>query len=115
MIIPNADQAIVDIRKLREYSLNPTHRVGKHKARLFAALLGMTMAEAEALRTILLQVVRTHEAELGERDHHGQRYHLDCMVTWQEQQAMLRSVWNIRPGEGIPRLVTCYPLKEGTS
>jgi hypothetical protein len=115
VIIPNANQAIVDIRKLREYSLNPTHRVGKHKARLFATLLGMTMAEAEALRTILLQVVCTHEAEPGERDHHGQRYHLDFMVTWQEQQAMLRSVWNIRPDEDIPRLVTCYPLKEGTS
>ena len=73
------------------------------------------MAEAEALRTILLQVVRIHEAEPGGRDHHGQRYHLDVMVTWQEQQAMLRSVWNIRPDEDIPRLVTCYPLKEGTA
>ncbi|MFO1429687.1 MAG: hypothetical protein U1F76_06045 [Candidatus Competibacteraceae bacterium] len=50
MRIPNAEHATVDIRKLRDYCLNPQHPEGKHKAWLFAAALGMTDADAEPLR-----------------------------------------------------------------
>jgi hypothetical protein len=50
MLIPNAENAIVDIRKLRDYCLNPEHENGKHKARLFASILGMTADDAEELR-----------------------------------------------------------------
>ena len=31
MQLPNSHKAVVEIEKLREYSLNPTHPVGKHK------------------------------------------------------------------------------------
>ena len=62
MLIPNAERALVNIRKLRDYCLNPTHPEGKHKARLFAAALGMTAYDAENLRSELLQVVKTHDA-----------------------------------------------------
>ncbi|MGH9784449.1 MAG: DUF6883 domain-containing protein, partial [Terriglobia bacterium] len=54
MLIPNAEGAIVDIRKLRDYCLNPMHREGKQKARLFAAVLDMTADDAADLREILL-------------------------------------------------------------
>ena len=112
VIIPNAQEAVVEIGKLRDYTLNPEHRVSRHKARLFSALLGMTRDDADALRGILLEVVRTHDAEYGDRDAHGQRYRLDFVLRWRGQQAPIRSVWNIRPEETFPRLVTCYPLKE---
>ncbi len=42
MKIPNAELAIVDIRKLRDYCLNPVHDEGNHKARLFIMALSMT-------------------------------------------------------------------------
>lgn len=112
MTVPNAENAVVDIRKLRDYILNPAHRIGRHKARLFAALLGMGPDDADALREILLQIVRTHEAEVREHDEHGQRYRIDFLLSWRDRQAPIRSVWNIRPDEGFPRLVTCYPIKE---
>jgi hypothetical protein len=35
MKIPNAENAVVDIRKLKDYCLNPQHEEGKHKSRLF--------------------------------------------------------------------------------
>ena len=35
--LPNADRAVVDLGKLRDYSLNPLHEVGKHKARVPSA------------------------------------------------------------------------------
>ncbi len=54
MTIPNAERAVVDIRKLRDYCLDPAHDEGKHKARLFAAAVGMTANDAEHLRNVLL-------------------------------------------------------------
>ena len=67
MTLPNAERAIVDIRKLRDYCLNPLHDEGQHKARLFATTLGMTADDAESLRDLLLKAVTTHEAHLGRR------------------------------------------------
>ncbi len=42
MKLPNSDRAVVDIAKLRDYCLNPAHPRGRHKARVFAAALGLT-------------------------------------------------------------------------
>lgn len=110
MIIPNAERAVVDIRKLRDYCLNPEHDEGKHKAHLFAVALEMTADDAEALRAILLQVVITHNAHLGRRDTFGQRYTLDFMLKWRGRQALVRSGWIIERASDMPRLTTCYPL-----
>jgi hypothetical protein len=68
MPVPHPDRAIVDIRKLRDYCLNPAYDEGQHKARVFAAALGLTVTDAEALRAILLEVVQTHEAHFGYRE-----------------------------------------------
>jgi hypothetical protein len=110
MQIPNADGAVVDIRKLRDYCLNPLHDEGKHKARLFASALGMTVADAGALREILLQMIKTRDAQLGRQDVYGQRYIVDFRLEWQGRQATLRSGWIIEQGSNTPRLTTCYPL-----
>ena len=50
MKLPNADRAVIEIEKLRDYSLNPNHPKGKHKARVFLAALGLKADDAEALR-----------------------------------------------------------------
>ena len=111
MKIPNAELAIVDIRKLRDYCLNPVHDEGKHKARLFNLALGMTAQDAEDLCDILLQAVKTRDnARLGRRDNFGQRYVLDFMIEWRGKQALVRSGWIIEHDRNIPRLTTCYPL-----
>ena len=110
MKVPNAEHAVVDIRKLRDYCLNSTHDDGKHKARLFAAALGMTANDAEELRDALLQAAKTYEAQLGRRDAYGQRYIVDFMHPWRGRQAMIRSAWIIEHDSDIPRLTTAYPL-----
>ena len=109
-MIPNAENAYIDLDKLQGYALNPEHRIGKHKARLFAAVLGMNIYDAEALRDILLEIVQTEEAEVGPKDEHGQRYRIDFVLTWHSRQALIRSAWNVRPDEDFPRLVICYPI-----
>ena len=112
MKIPNAEHAVVDIRKLRDYCLNPQHNTGKHKARLFASVLGMSSDDAEELRSALLEAVRTHEAQLGERDRRGQRYTVDFTLDWHGRQAKIRSGWIIQSDAAPPRLVTAYPLRK---
>lgn len=34
MKLPNSEKAFVDVAKLRDYSLNPEHESGGHKARV---------------------------------------------------------------------------------
>lgn len=110
MLIPNAENAIVDIRKLRDYCLNPEHNQGKHKARLFSTIVGMTADNAEELRQILLEVVKTQEFQQGRSDDYGQRYTLDFTIEWQDKNATIRSGWIIEHDSDIPKLTTCYPL-----
>lgn len=110
MMLPNAERETVDVAKLCEYCLNPHHDEGKHKARLFAAALGMSATDAEALRGLLLEGIKVREATPGLRDEYGQRYRVDFPVEWQGRRAMVRSGWIIEYGTQIPRLTTCYPL-----
>jgi hypothetical protein len=110
MILPYAERAVVDIRKLRDYCLNVEHDDGKHKARLFAASLGMTSADAPALRRMLIRAVHMHDAQLGRRDAYGQRYIVDIPLEWHGRQAIIRTAWIMEHGSDVPRLTTCYPL-----
>lgn len=109
IFLPNAPNAVVDIRKLRNYCLSQSHDEGKHKARLFYTIFGMTADDAEELRQILLEVVIDHEAVPGRSDNFGQRYSIDFTLHWKNKSAIVRSGWIIEHGSNVPRLTTCYP------
>ncbi len=111
MLLPNGERAIVDIRKLRDYCLNPDSPRGSGKARVFAAALGVTTADATQLRLKLLEVARTEEAQIGELDMYGQRYTIDFEMQTELGRAVVRSGWIILHGEDAPRLTTCYVKK----
>lgn len=110
MFVPNAENAVVDIRKLTSYALDPNNEVGKHKARVFAAALNLTQKDAPFLRTALLEAVRTIEAEIGRLDEHGQRYTVDFEFQWRGKSAIIRSRWIIDINSEIPRLITCLVI-----
>ena len=110
MKVPEAEHAVVDIRKLRDYCLNSTHEHGKHKARLFVAMLGITASDAQELRSVLLEAVKTNDAQLGRRDAYGQRYNVDFELVRQGRRATVRSAWIIEHNSDAPRLTTCFPL-----
>lgn len=112
MKIPNSNQAVVDIQKLRDYCLSMEHPRGRHKARVFASAPGFTADDAEKLQAILLDRVSSQDNALpGEQDEYGQRYTLDFNITGLNgKQASVRSGWIILSGENFPRLTTCYVL-----
>ena len=107
MVLPNAEHAMIDIAKLRDYCLSPNHPRGRHKARVFASVLGLTSNDAELLRTLLLQTITIHNATSTMQDVHGQRYVADVEIKTNVGQAMVRSAWIIRAGETVPRLTSC--------
>jgi hypothetical protein len=108
MGLPNADRAQVDPRKLTDYCLSPEHPVGKHKAALFRAALGVTAADAGTLRDALLRAAATGEAVTCRADEFGQRYVIDFEMTTPAGTATVRSAWIVGPGEDHLRLTTCY-------
>lgn len=110
MKIPNAENAYVDLVKLRDYCLSPVHARGRHKARVFEAALGLTADHAEELCEALLTAARTEEAILGDQDEYGQRFLVDFTMRSAGGLAQVRSSWIVRAEEDYPRLITCYVL-----
>jgi hypothetical protein len=106
MRLPNAERAVVDMNKLRDYCLSAIHPRGKHKARVFASALGLTLDDAEALREFLLSAARQYDAVEQEVDAFGARFTLDA--PWPGTSTVIRSLWIVRADEDFPRLATCY-------
>ena len=110
MKLPNGGEAIVDLVKLRDYCLNPSHIRGRHKARIFASALGLTQADAEFLRERLIHAAKTEDAVESDSDDYGQRYTIDFTLVRGERQARVRSAWIVLRDERLPRLTSCYVL-----
>jgi hypothetical protein len=110
MRLPNAEAAIVEIEKLRDYCLSSEHPRGRHKARVFYSLLGMTAAHAEELRAALIDAALKEEASAGASDRYGTRYIVDFELRRGGRSAQIRSCWIVLTGEDAPRFVTCYIL-----
>ena len=108
MKLPNAEHALVDPAKVRDYLLSPEHPVGRAKARFFAAL-GFSRDGWPVLREALLAHAQG-EAELGEGSPYGQKYAVRGILQGPAGRAApVVSVWIVLTGEGFPRLVTAYP------
>ena len=104
MRLPYAENAIVDIAKLRDYSLNPNHPEGKHKARVFQSKLGIVRDDAERLRHVILEAVLKADAIEQEPTVYGRRFIVDFEVSMPEGKfilstALVRTAWIIRNGE----------------
>ena len=108
--LPNAEQAMVDIVKLRDYALSTSHPRGRHKARVFPAALGLTAADAEELRTALLESAKTGDAVRGTSDEFGTGYTVDFEMIRSTGRARVRGSWIVRMDDDRPRLTSCYVL-----
>lgn len=110
MKLPHGDYAAIDSRKVLQYSLDPDHDEGMHKAHLFESLLGINRQNADLLLDAIGEAAVNGDAVLGQADQYGQRYAIDFAVTGPAGQATIRTAWIVRHGEDFPRLVTCYIL-----
>lgn len=110
MKLPHAERAVVNPAKLRDYSLNPAHEVGKHKARVFRSALGLTMKDAEWLRARILQAAVEEDATRQPSSPFGENYIVDFSVERGGSRATVRTSWIVEYGTGFPRLTSCYVI-----
>ena len=110
MLLPNAESAIVELAKLRDYSLNPYHERGQHKARVFEAALGVRTEDAEWLRTQILTRALLDEAEENAPSVFGRRFIVDMQLIRAGKSAVVRTTWIIEHGTEHPRLTSCYVI-----
>ena len=108
--LPGAQSAIVDSSKICDYLLSTTHAVGHTKARFFGRL-GFEASRWEELQTQLLALALFADAELAETTPFGQKYHVRGIIRGPSGRAGgILTVWIIRHGEPLPRLVTAIPV-----
>lgn len=112
MKLPNPEQAIVEMQKLTGYCLSFEHSDGRHKAYVFRSALGLTIDNAEELRSALLEAVQRYDAIVGKSNLQGQKYVIEFPMTRMNQTATIRTGWIIRHNEDFPRLVTCYIVRK---
>ena len=109
MSLPNADRAIVDPAKIRDYLLSAAHPVGRFKAAFFLSL-GYSADRWEVLRDHVFALARTGIAFPGQPSAHGRKFDLDGILPGPSgRSAAVRTVWILRTGEEFPRLVTVIP------
>ena len=105
MKLPGGGQAVVPDGKIEAYCLSVEHPEGRHKARVFAAALGLTLVHAAFLKRRLLEAARDAEAERVGITPFGTLYRIRFMLEFRNRTAMIRSGWIVGP-DGVPRLTT---------
>jgi len=108
MKLPNGDRADLGT-KLEDYSLNPLHRHGQHKARVFESALGITLANKEILSRALFALAANSNdfAALGDNGF-GETFVLRFRLATDQGSPTILSAWIIRHNEDFPRLTTCF-------
>jgi hypothetical protein len=105
----NADRAIIDVRKITDYALNPQSTSGgADKARVFESALGYNLSNYEGLLAQIQAGVSENAPMAGQIDRYGSRFTVDIPVTGPNGSAIVRTGWIYDPGSTVPRLVTLY-------
>lgn len=109
-LLPHGGDAILDLRKIEDYCLNPAHPRGRHKARVFREALGLERQDSPWLREELLERARTSEATELASDRFGARWRIDAIVARGTRAVVVRTIWMVSSGEHRARFVTCWVL-----
>jgi len=109
VLLSNAEHAIIDLEKLRDYLLSHEHPHGRFKARFFNAL-GFRSDQWQELESVLRTQHLTQDAEAVPAAGDGQKFRIRATLVGPEgESAVVVSIWFIRPNETAPRFVTAFP------
>jgi hypothetical protein len=107
--LPQVEAAVVAENKISGYLLDLRHPHGQAKARFFAAR-GFS-AEQWAVMAAALRQHPIRNLVVSERaTAFAVLYAVDCRCSTPDAtDPCIRTVWEIRPGDPRPRLITAYP------
>ncbi len=107
--LPNAANARIDPRKLRDYALNPEHSSGKYKAAFFRQM-GYTLENWEQLEQDIRAQHLSQPAEPGQPSFYGRKYVITAPLHGPLGIArQVATVWILRAGNDFVELVTIEP------
>jgi hypothetical protein len=110
--LPNYQQALIPLRKLRGYLLNPSHLEGKHKARVFNSALGFKQSDSTELAEAIRAELPYYPATTKEAGVWGQKYEVALPIIGKNDRVVdVMTVWIVREGTLYPRLVTAFVIK----
>jgi hypothetical protein len=110
MNLPNGHLAELG-DKLDEYVLNEDHPRGRHKARVFKSVLGITIGNSYLLQQAILDAVARSDEAVETGDHgFGMNYRLIFGMEGNGRSAQVLTGWIVERGTDFPRLTTCYIL-----
>jgi|ERR1700722_10806952 len=105
--LPNADRAIVEERRVREYLLDLAHTAGGPKARFFISH-GFGPDAWNLLQAALIQQGRLNTVTRTVETRWGTRYTVECnFPTPHGHNPCIRTIWQVE--DDSPRLRTAIP------
>lgn len=108
--LPEAASARVERRKIEGYLLARDHPVGGAKAGFFLGR-GFTREDWEGMADALRQHVRVNPVRRRKETKFATNYSVDChLPTPDGSSPCIRTVWEVRPEDPRPRLITAHPL-----
>jgi hypothetical protein len=106
--LPRASESVVPLEKLANYALDPEHPRGRHRARVFAAALGIRRDDAGYLRDQLLEGVIDTPVRGTRITPFGVLYEVVLLVDGLNgATAPVATAWIVED-DGPPRLVSTW-------
>lgn len=95
------------------YLLDPLHKIGQHKARVFKSALGFQQSNAEELEKAILTELPYHPAILVSEGQWGTKYEVRLPITGISGVTVeVLTIWIIRKGTDFPTFVTARVVRE---
>jgi hypothetical protein len=108
--LPFSEECWIEEKKIREYLLNPNHPEGSSKARFFMGH-GFSLEKPGELSSALIRQGQENSVVDEEITIYGTKFSVQCHCpTPDEVNPCIRTIWETRPGERAPRLITAYPV-----
>ncbi len=109
-LLPNFQNAVIPVERLKDYVLNSEHPKGQHKARVFRERLNIERRHAGVLAELIRSGLPKAPAERRDTNEYG-----DVWTTWHAinglnaQSAIVTVAWMFRKNaEDTPVLISCY-------
>jgi hypothetical protein len=110
--LPHADRAVVPREKLEGYLLNLGHEVGRHKARVFGAALGIHRGDWEYLRARIVEGVVAAPVSAARDTPWGRLYEVVVPIEGLNGRTRrVMTVWLVASAGDAPRFVTGYVVE----
>ena len=112
-ILPNSENAIVSMEKIKGYVLNANHPKGGPKAVVFRDVLGYTEENSDALIAEIKHELPNWKAKARDATKYGQLYEVRMLLKGPTgRTATVKTGWIIDDRSEQPRLVSAYIYKE---